>query len=354
MNLNLVKHRPSNSWLLLVVLVPAFLQQASAEENISIQDHDTCLQEPDAQVWIEGGEFTMGAQGIYPEEGPAHPVTLDGFWIDSHEVTNQQFSQFVQDTGYVTVAERVPNSEDWPGVPPEQLQPGSVTFTPPTLSSPTGSWWSFTPGANWRNPLGPGSSIDSKSAYPVVHIAFEDAQAYAEWAGRELPSEAQFEYAARSGLNGEKYGWEGDELAPGGKHQANTWQGIFPVNNNKADGFAGLAPVGCFGPNNYGVYDLIGNVWEWAADWYAPGHNPTAKPNPIGPAKEDSYDRNNPGFPVKVIKGGSFLCAPNYCKRYRPAARHAQDVGLGTSHIGFRTVLNRAPAGNPATSNTVQ
>ncbi len=300
-----------------------------------------CLQEFGGDVLIPAGTYVMGAAGIYPEERPEHTVQIDAFRIDAHEVTNEQFARFVNDTGYVTVAERPTDPADWPEGGEIFAQPGSVTFTPPTMSNPTRSWWSYTPGANWRHPEGPDSDIVGREHHPVVHVAWEDAQAYAKWAGRALPTEAQFEYAARSAREGQRYAWGGDEVAPEGEYQANTWQGMFPVQNSESDGYRGTAPVGCFPPNDYGVYDLIGNVWEWTADWYAPAHDPGDTNNPQGPSAERSYDPNNAGFPVKVIKGGSYLCAPNYCKRYRPAARHAQDAGLGTAHIGFRTV---APA----------
>lgn len=301
---------------------------------------DACLTETGSQVWIEGGEFRMGDDNTYREEGPARNVRVDGFWIDAHEVTNAQFAAFVADTGYVTVAERPKSAQDFPGAGPEMLKPGSVTFTPPDISRPFDSWWSYTPGADWRHPEGPASSIEGRDNYPVVQVAFEDAQAYAEWAGRALPTEAQFEYAARSKRDGEHYAWGGDSLTPAGRHMANTWQGLFPVQNTAADGHSGLAPVGCYPANDWQVYDLIGNAWEWTQDWYAPSHDAAASDNPTGPPAEKSFDPANAGFPVRVIKGGSFLCAPNYCKRYRPAARHAQDTGLGTGHIGFRTVLN--------------
>lgn len=294
-----------------------------------------CLTAIGSEVAVPAGRFTMGGDR-YPQEAPFHEVSIDAFRIDAHEVTNAQFAGFIAATGYVTVAERVPDPADFPGAPPEMLRPGSVVFTPPSLDSPGGSWWSYVPGADWRHPLGPDSSIAGKDHLPVVQVAFEDAAAYAAWAGRRLPTEAEYEYAARSGREGERFAWGGDEVAPGGRHMANTWQGMFPVQNSEADGYRGVAPVGCFPANDYGAYDLIGNVWEWTASWYRPQHDPADNDNPQGPA--DSYDPANEGFPVKVIKGGSYLCAPNYCRRYRPAARHAQDIALGASHIGFRTV----------------
>lgn len=312
-------------------VIPAFSQGKAMQ----------CMAENNDLVWIEGGSFIMGEDKTYPEERLEHKVTVDGFWIDRHEVTNKQFAKFVAETGYITVAERQPDTSLLPPNAPSALfKPGSAQIKPPAPGGKVENWWVYTPGANWRHPEGPGSNIDGMENFPVVQIAFEDAQAYAKWAGRELPTEAQYEFAARSGKEQERYAWGGDEIAPGGVHKANIWQGTFPIKNEKSDGYEGLAPVGCFDANDYGVYDMIGNAWEWTSDWYAPRHNAGDNFNPKGPAQEDSYDKNNEGFPVRVIKGGSFLCAPNYCMRYRPSARHAQDTGLGANHIGFRTVLN--------------
>ena len=321
---------------LFVFLIFSNLQSKETNEQIK-----KCLTKTGSQVWIEGGTFTMGSEDFYREEKPVHKVTVKGFWIDSHEVTNQQFAKFVKETGYVTVAERQPKPEDLPGAPPEMIKPGSAMFIPPTEGGEITSWWTYVPGANWKHPSGPDSNLEGKEYYPAVHIAFEDAQAYADWAKRALPTEAQYEIAARSKREEEVYAWGGEILAPKGKYKANTWQGIFPVHNSKEDGFESIAPVGCYDANEYGAYDLIGNVWEWTANWYAPHHDPKDKNNPTGPSKEHSYDKKNEGFPVRVIKGGSYLCAPNFCMRYRPAARQAQDTGWGTNHIGFRTVLNK-------------
>lgn len=298
-------------------------------------------------VWVEGGSFAMGDDEIYADEGPVRDVRVDGFWIDSHEVTNAQFAAFVEATAYVTVAERQPSSEDFPNAPLELLKPGSAVFQLPDrlTSGDILQWWLYVPGADWRHPAGPASSLAGLEDYPVVHIAFEDATAYADWAGRDLPTEAQWEFAARGGASSD-YPW-GDQLAPGGTHMANTWQGTFPIQNDVQDGYTGRAPVQCFPPNGFGLYDMIGNVWEWTADRYAPLHDTAADDNPTGPMEAASYDPANPGVAVRVIKGGSFLCAPNYCMRYRPAARHAQDTGLGTDHIGFRTVLNAPGPGSP-------
>jgi len=291
-------------------------------------------------VWVEGDSFAMGSDDHYRDEGPVRNVSVDGFWIDAHEVTNAQFTRFIEETGYITVAERPVDPEDWPDAPPELLKPGSAVFRMPErlLSTDILQWWLYMPGANWQHPAGPDSSIEGRENHPVVHVAYEDALAYAEWAGRDLPTEAQWEYAARAGTDTE-YPW-GGELAPGGQHKANTWQGMFPVQNSETDGYLSSAPVGCFPPNDFGLYDMIGNVWEWTTDYYARTRDPNVTDNPTGPPEDQSFDSNNPGVFMRVIKGGSFLCAPNYCMRYRPAARHAQDTGIGSDHIGFRTVLN--------------
>lgn len=294
-----------------------------------------------AQAWVEGATFIMGDDSAYKEEGPAHAVTVSGFWMDTHEVTNAQFAKFVAETGYITVAEQSPDPADWPttDVPAEFLQPGSVLFVAPVAGQPAANWWSWVPGTNWRHPDGPDSNIAGKDDYPVIHIAFEDAAAYAKWAGRSLPTEAQFELAARNKRDSQ-FAWDGNALAPDGHHHANTWQGAFPVEHNSADGHTGLAPVACFEPNDYGIYDLIGNVWEWTSNWYYPAHDPSDNLNPTGPLQQESVSSNHGNSVARVIKGGSYLCAENYCLRFRPAAREAQESGLGTSHIGFRTILN--------------
>ena len=285
-------------------------------------------------VWVEGGSFTRGSADFYPEEGPPGDIAVDGFWIDRFEVTNARFSEFVDATGYVTSAESRPDPADFPGIDPALLQPGSVVFTMPTdEAGQLTQWWRFVPGANWREPAGPGSSIEGREDHPVIHVAYRDAQAFAEWLGHDLPTEAQWEYAARGGLDGAAFAW-GNEYLVGGEHQANTWQGLFPVANSNEDRFQDAAPVGCFPANGYGLHDMIGNVWEWVGDWYYPSHAEQ------GQAGDTGYDPRQPGVPVKVIKGGSYLCAENYCRRYRPAARHAQETTLGAAHIGFRTVRN--------------
>ena len=257
-------------------------------------------------VWIAGGQFTMGSDHAYQEEAPARKVRVDGFWIDKHEVTNAEFAEFVKETGYKTVAERNINKKAFPEADPSLLQAGSAVFSPPKKITSTKNyfqWWKFVPGANWKHPQGPESSIKGRENHPVVHIAFEDAQAFATWAKKELPTEAQWEFAAA-----------GQVIE---NNQANTWQGEFPLKNSKIDGFKGAAPVKSYTPNKFGLYDMLGNVWEWTKT-----------------SSNSSQDL------IKVIKGGSFLCAPNYCMRYRPSARFSQDAGLGTNHIGFRTVLN--------------
>lgn len=306
---------------------------------------------PDSgMAWIPGGAFHMGSDHQYPEEAPAHAETVEGFWIDKCTVTNERFARFVEATRYVTVAERPPHPEDYPGALPEMLRPASVVFQKPPgrvdLSNHF-NWWTYVAGADWQHPEGPQSSIEDRSQHPVVHIAYEDAEAYAKWAGKELPTEAEWEFAARGGLDGATYAW-GEEFAPGGKQMANTWQGEFPWQNLLTDGYERTAPVGQFPPNGYGLFDMIGNVWELTKDWYAERHA-VAKPccgNP-GPrmgAREQSYDPQMPNIriPRKVIKGGSFLCAPNYCRRYRPAARMAQPIDTATCHVGFRLIVRKS------------
>jgi formylglycine-generating enzyme len=321
--------------MVLFFCIPLFSQNNGNDLNREV----SCDEPREGEVWIEGGEYVLGEDQAYEEEKPQHKVSVKGFWIDEHEVTNNQFEKFTKETGYVTVAERVPDTSLLPDLPEHMKIPGSVVFTPPKMGVNIVNWWQYVPGANWKNPLGPGSSIEGKGNYPVVHVAFEDALSYAKWADRDLPTEAQFEIAARNKLANSFYSG-GDSLLTDGRYTSNTWQGLFPVHNSIDDGFEGIAPVNCYPPNNYGVHDLIGNVWEWTQNWYKPRHNPQDSMNPVGPDKVTSFDPNNKGFPVKVIKGGSFLCARSYCKRYRPAARHAQDTGLGTQHIGFRTVKN--------------
>jgi len=289
----------------------------------------------------------MGSNSHYPEEAPAHQVTVDGFWMDPFTVTNEQFRRFVDATKHVTLAERPPNPEDYPGAKPELLVPASIVFQKPRarvdLRNPY-NWWGYVPGANWRHPEGPDTNLKGRSRNPVVQVAFEDAEAYASWAGKVLPTEAEWECAARGGLEGAEYSW-GCEFAPGGKQMANTWQGEFPWQNLKTDGFEGTAPVGSFPPNAYGLYDMAGNVWEWTTDWFqSHGQVPRSccgSLNPRGGERDRSYDPRQPNIriPRKVMKGGSYLCAPNYCRRYRPAARMAQPIDTSTCHLGFRCIV---------------
>jgi len=300
-------------------------------------------------VFIPGGTFTMGSDSHYPEEAPAHPVTVSSFWMDATTVTNAAFAAFVAATGYVTLAERPLDPAMYPGADPALLKPGGLVFRRargPVDLRDFHNWWEYLPGASWRHPEGPGSSITGRLDEPAVQISFEDAEAYARWAHKELPTEAEWEFAARGGLAEADYAW-GNEFAPDGRQMANTWQGEFPWQNLELDGHAGVAPVRSYPPNGYGLYEMTGNVWEWTTDWYRDRHKSAAKKeccipqNPHGPSIEHSYDPCMPKnrIPRKVIKGGSFLCAPNYCRRYRPAARHAQMIDTATCHLGFRCIV---------------
>jgi formylglycine-generating enzyme len=300
-------------------------------------------------VFIPAGTFRMGSDHHYPEEAPSHRVAVDAFWIDRTPVTNRQFKEFVKATGHVTTAQIPPDPKDYPGALPHMIYAGSLVFSPlPRVTdlSDWSQWWTFLKGADWRHPYGPGSSINVLDHHPVVHVSYSDALAYAQWAGKDLPTEAEWEFAARGGLDGEEYAW-GNALTPGGKHMANTWQGNFPLQNLSADGYERTSPVTTFPPNGYGVYDMIGNVWEWTSDWWSARHEADAPKaccvpqNPRGGAEDASFDPCQPDIriPRKVLKGGSHLCAPNYCRRDRPAARHAEPVDTSTSHVGFRCVL---------------
>ena len=300
---------------------------------------------------MRGGVFAMGSENFYPEEAPVRQVRVDPFWIDEAPVTNRAFASFVAATGHRTLAEVAPDPADYPGMPVEMAQPGSLVFErtkqPVDLVDPT-QWWQFRFGADWRRPLGPGSDVDDLGDHPVVHVAFEDAAAYAAWAGKRLPTEAEWEFAARGGLDGAEFAW-GDALAPEGQMLANYWQGAFPFANQLLDGWERTSPIGTYPPNGYGLFDMIGNVWEWTEDWWSLPTIPRKKfkgaccvpANPRGGPERSSVDRDTPHLPIarKVLKGGSHLCAPNYCQRYRPAARHAQPIDSSTSHIGFRCVL---------------
>jgi sulfatase modifying factor 1 len=303
-------------------------------------------------VWIPGGTFRMGSDQHYPEEAPAHNVSVGGFWMDRCTVTNADFQRFVEATGHVTLAERPANPDDYPGAKPEMLVPSSVIFrkaTGPVDLSNHYNWWVYVAGADWRHPRGPSSNIRKLMNHPVVHIAYGDAEAYAKWAGKELPTEAEWEFAARGGLDGAEFCW-GDEFMPGGKPLANTWQGEFPWQNLCEDGYEWTAPIGSFPANGYGLHEMAGNVWEWTTDWYQ-DHGKIQKTcctidNPRGGSAEQSYDPNSSDvrIPRKVMKGGSYLCAPNYCRRYRPAARMPQAIDTSTCHLGFRCIVR--PANN--------
>ena len=301
----------------------------------------------EAMVWVPGGVFTMGSDRHYPEERPARRAAVDGFWIDPGPVTNRQFARFVAATDYVTFAEYPPDPNDYPGADPSVLTASSMVFTPPRgpvdLRHPL-QWWAFVPGADWRHPYGPGSTLEGLDDHPVVHVAWVDVLAYAAWAGVDLPTEAEWEFAARGGLPDAEYAW-GDTFQPDDRHMANTWQGVFPHQNTLEDGWARTSPVGAYPPNGYGLHDMIGNTWEWTADWWStpdPGAGAPrccAAKNPLGGREEDSCETGGLRIPRKVLKGGSHLCAPSYCRRYRPAARHAQPIDTSASHVGFRCIV---------------
>lgn len=295
-------------------------------------------------VWVPGGSFWMGSDSGLPDEQPVHQVTVDGFWVDRTEVTNEQFEKFVRATGYLTVAERKPDPKDFPGAPPEKLVPGSIVFRPPPGEVPLDNpyiWWEYVAGANWRHPEGPASDIRGREKHPVVHICWFDAMAYAQWSDKRLPTEAEWEYASRGGRDREPYVW-GKEQTPQGKWNANIWQGRFPNENSLADGFRGTAPVATFEPNGYGLYDMAGNVWEWCQDWYLPDYYANSPlQNPPGPTT--SFDPNEPGVMKRLQRGGSYLCSDLYCMGYRPSARMKASPDTGLSHTGFRCVRNAPP-----------
>ena len=297
----------------------------------------SCVTPSSEPVRLDGGSFQMGQENVYREEGPVRTVSVDGFWMDPHEVTNRQFAGFVAATGYLTMAEKpvdpalfaVPVDE----IPLFMLQPGSAVFTPPARPSNNyADWWEYRPGASWLKPYGP-DGADYQLDEPVVHLAYADMEAYAGWVGGRIPTEAEWEYAATAG--NAPYTEQPEE--------ANSWQGVFPVVNQETDGFKDIAPVGCYAQNPNELYDMIGNVWEVTADFYRPGHDANQISNPSGPSEAVAYDPDNPGFPSRVIKGGSYLCAPNYCQRYRPAARSGRDTGLGASNVGFRLAYDQIP-----------
>lgn len=306
---------------------------------------------------LDGGVFSMGSDRFYPEERPVRRVQVDPFWIDETPVTNRAFARFIRATGYRTVAERPPDPADYPGLSAEMSRAGSLVFTPtsgPVALNDFRQWWAFRFGADWRHPLGPDSDLRGLEDHPVVHIAYADAEAYAGWAGKSLPTEAEWEFAARGGHHGREFAW-GDELAPGGAMLANYWQGDFPFLNTMDDGYLRTSPVRAYPPNGFGLYDMIGNVWEWTSDWYATpaaeanaGDSCCAVSDPRGGPEAESYDPAMPDVRIgrKVLKGGSHLCAASYCQRYRPAARHAEMIDSSTSHIGFRCIIRVSQESN--------
>jgi formylglycine-generating enzyme required for sulfatase activity len=291
--------------------------------------------------WVPGGAFLMGADDFYPEERPVREVVVDGYWMDDHLVTVGEFRRFVKDTGHVTSAEIAPSADDYPDAQPELLVPGSLVFKRakgPVPLDDFRNWWAWTPGADWRHPEGPESTLNGRDRHPVTHVAYADAARYAEWAGKELPTEAEWECAARGGLERAVFPW-GDEFAPKGRMMANTWQGRFPWENLLEDGYAGTSPVKRFPPNGYGLYDMAGNVWEWTSDFFRHangGERPCCVPRNPRVSEPDPADE---AIPRRVIKGGSHLCAPNYCLRYRPAARQGEAVDTSTAHLGFRCIV---------------
>lgn len=363
--ITLVGAVPVIASLFLLTLAPLALAQATSQSSTTVSAFKATVlnkeakpkSNPPGMVWIPGGEFSMGAvvdgngHNEMPmasnDTEPVHRVRVDGFWIDATTVTNEQFEKFVAATGYVTIAERVPTKEEFPTAPAENLVAGAVVFEPPDHEVPLNNhyqWWSYVKGANWRHPLGPESDIKGKEKYPVVHVAYPDAEAYAKWAGKRLPTEAEFEFAERGGLSGKAYAW-GDEFRPRGKWMANTWQGKFPVKDAGEDGFSGIAPVKSFPPNGYGLYDMAGNIWQWCSDWYRPDYyaelakSTEATRNPQGP--DSPFDPAEPNEKKRVHRGGSFLCNEHYCSRYIVGTRGKGEVNTGTNHLGFRCVKSK-------------
>ncbi len=327
--------------------------KAGSEQDVRI---DTPVPPFPDMVWIPSAEYEMGSDRHYPEERPIHRVSVDGFWIDKYPVTNDRFRTFVEATGHVTFAEIPPDPAQYPGALEHMLYAGSLVFVQP--EGPVDlramqNWWTFMRGADWRHPQGPETSLEGRERHPVVHVAFADAEVFAAWEGKSLPTEAEWELAARGGLARAPYAW-GGEFLPDGRHMANTWQGEFPWQNHGTDGYVGTSPVGTFPSNGFGLHDMIGNVWEWTTDWYVPKHphevlKACCTPhNPRGAQEHESYDPTQPEIkiPRKVIKGGSHLCAPNYCRRYRPAARYPEPVDTSTCHVGFRCIVRPAASAN--------
>jgi formylglycine-generating enzyme required for sulfatase activity len=325
----------------LAVVAALVTVSCSHKDGDAARPQVACKAPADGAVPIAGGAFAMGQGGIYAEEGPVRQTTVRAFAIDRHEVTNRQFAEFVKATGYVTLAERPVDLAqfDLPvdRIPPEMLKPGAAVFSPPKAPpAQYMDWWKYGPGANWKRPYGPAGAA-AVADEPVVNLGWRDMEAYARWKHGRLPTEAEWEFAARAGeppANGQP-----------GPERANTWQGAFPALDQGSDGFKGIAPAGCFAANAFGLYDMIGNVWEVTADFYRPGRDPGDRDNPRGPDENTAYDPASPGFPSHVMKGGSYLCAPNYCQRYRPAARQGRDPGLGANNVGFRLAYDRLPSG---------
>ncbi len=327
------------------LLAPAWATPAAKRQTTHNAAHLNAAA-PSGMARIPAGRFTMGsASPMFPDAKPLHSVDLDGFFMDRCLVTNAQFARFVHATGYVTVAERRPDPKLFPGVPPDKLVPGAVVFVPPVHPVPlddAARWWRYMPGANWRHPQGPNSTLRGKFSHPVVQVCWDDASAYARWAGKRLPTEAEWEYAARGGLNQKPYVW-GSAFMPHGRMMANTFQGHFPDRNTQKDGYAGTSPVMSFAPNGYGLYDMAGNVWEWCADWYRPDYYALSpRKNPLGPT--DSLDPQEPDLPKRVQRGGSFLCTDQYCSRYMPGGRGKGDVLTGACNVGFRCVVSAGDA----------
>ena len=319
-------------------------RQVSTDQQVQTAPDETRSPPPvPGMRWIPGGTFAMGSEDFYPEERPVHRVSVDGFWMDDAPVTAAQFRRFVRETKYMTLAERPLDGTLYPDADPELLVPGSLVFSRsagPVDLNDYRNWWQYAPGAYWRRPGGKGTTINGRDTHPVVHIAYEDAEAYAAWSGKDLPTEAEWEYAARGGIDGAIFAW-GDEHFPDSRPMANTWQGEFPWQNTKLDCYEGTSPVGSFPPNGYGLFDVCGNVWEWTSDWFTARHPDEVESAccvPRNPRVSAPSVRAGETIPRRVIKGGSHLCAPNYCLRYRPAARQGHAIDSSTTHLGFRCV----------------